>query len=148
MTLGQVSKLVTEHLSSPNAIQLRAQNDKAALGQMAKTMLGGIVLFVIGLAMLGFGKSGVLGAFGLIFVLAAVIVLAYAVLSPMWKPGITFESKNSKGRTTDGLASRAYFPEQRDPVSMPGVTEHTTELLVEHNVGSNKDSGEIVSSTH
>ena len=147
MTMTEVSQLLNQHLSTVKSRRIKPQRDQELLRRMGKIMFAGISMFIIGLAMLGFNKTGPVGMFGLVVTLLGTLVMAYSVISPLWQAGVA--PKISAATTKELNESAIFLPEQRNPVPMPSVTESTTRRL---EIGKpSKDErvrGEIKRSTH
>jgi hypothetical protein len=140
MDMSGVQQIVTRHLSGEVPAQSPGQRDRAALQQMGKTLFAGLIMLAIGMAILAFGKNGSIArTVGVIAVLIAMLITAYAVISPMWKTGSAFKPKSRTTRELDN-SSPGFLPEQRDPVPMPSVTEPTTQLLEIENAEQKKTS--------
>jgi len=129
MDLSAVPQMVAKHLSGEVPAQSRAERDREALQRMGKTLFAGIVMLVVGMAILALGKgSSVARMAGLFAVLVAMLTAAYAVISPMWKTGFAAKPRSRTTREL-GKSSPGFLPEQREPVPVPSVTEPTTKLL-------------------
>lgn len=136
MSLTTVSKLVAAHSgSSAGNLQKikrdQSEQEQAILGRMFTWMSWGLLILSVGIVMLVINKSYDVGKwFGLVaglFLLSGCGTASHAVMKAI-RDGANWR-KSPTPKTLDTTETSRFLPEERNPVSLPTVTERTTQLI-------------------
>lgn len=146
MDLETVSKLVTAH-SSPEALKREKSLTKKAIQQrMYQSFKWGVIFFILGMASLattktlGFAKVFNLGPLFLLFL--GMGIMLFGALSPMRDHRALQSRKALPPRLTGELHEAEATKElasARVPVSVPSITERTTQLIANKDVDKSRE---------
>jgi hypothetical protein len=134
MSLESVGKLVAAHSSSPEAEEMKIQQadaERALVQRMMKWMMWGIFILGIGMVMLVLNKSFAVGKWlqllGFFFLLTGTGMTSYGVLAAI-RDGATLKAKTARKSIPLEEPTKS-FPSRGIKVSLPSVTERTTQLI-------------------
>jgi hypothetical protein len=137
MSLEAVSKLVAAHSPSDEVSIQKADSEKAALARMVKWMLWGFLVLGLGVLLLVTQKTFALDRmvrfFASCLLLGGTGIAMYGLLTAL-RDGASTRSKPPKPNKLPPAETTKSLPEERVPVSLPSVTEATTELLERQDV--------------
>ena len=135
MDLETVSKLVVAH-SSPETLKVeKSLTKKAAQRRMYQSFKWSVIFFILGMASLaatktlGFAKVYNLGPLFLVFL--GMGLMLFGALSPMRDRASSLRSLPGPGSTSElpEVETTKELPSARVPVSVPSITERTTQLI-------------------
>ena len=136
--LAPVSKLILSN-NEPGEPELsKFERDKLIMQRMVRWMMWGMLVLLIGIVFAVVGKQFALGPLpgliGAIFILGGLSITTYGVLDAL--RGGAIDTANKKVRAAGNSLETDKAPttkqlEGRVPMSMPSVTERTTQLIAE-----------------
>lgn len=145
MDLETVSNLVIAH-SSPEALKREKSLTKKAIQQrMYQSFKWGMIFFIFGMASLatvktlGFAKVFNLGPLFLLFL--GMGIMLFGALSPMRDHHALQARKTLPPKQTGELheaETTRELPAARVPVSVPSITERTTQLIATEDAGKSR----------
>jgi hypothetical protein len=145
MDLETVGKLVAAH-SSPEKLKLeKSLTEKASRQRMYQSLKWGMICFILGMAALATTKTLALDkAFNLgpLFLLfMGMGLMLYGVLSPMRDHASKSRKVLDSGRTGELHEAEATkeLMSAPVPVSVPSITERTTQLLATEDAGKPRE---------
>jgi len=145
MDLENVSKLVVAH-SSPEKLKAeKCLTKKSSRERMYQSFKWGVICFLLGMASLAttrtlsLDKTYNLGPLFLVFI--GMGIMLYGLLSAMRASASQTSKVLDAGRTGELHEAEATkeLPSARVPVSVPSITERTTQLLATEDVGKPRE---------
>jgi hypothetical protein len=136
MDLETVSKLVTAH-ASPESLKLeKSLTKKATQRRMYQSMKWGMLLFILGMASLGITKTlgfdKVYNLGPLILLFSGMLIMLFGMILFPMRDQVLGSRKLPKLASTNALPkteTTRELPSARIPVSVPSITERTTQLI-------------------
>jgi hypothetical protein len=139
MNLEAVSKALAEHYSNSGIPAIQSTQERAAVSGLARRMFLGVAILLAG-GLIGaingilfdHNRVGQLGS--IMVVLSGILLVAYAVISPMWQqPSLTKPS--GRAASTNGSETDETVTNRGLPPIPESVTDRTTNILEPESVG-------------
>ncbi len=145
LALESVGKLVADH-SSPEDLKLeKSQTEKAIQQRMYRSLMWGMISFILGMAVLvvvkTFSLDKTINLIGTLFLFIAMGLMTYGVLSRM-RDGPAPSRKLPPPDRINHLPqadTTKQLPSERVPVPLPSVTERTTQLIAADDVAKPRE---------
>ena len=139
MNLEAVSKALAEHQSNSGPPAIQSTEERGAVSGLGRKMFFGVAILLAG-GLIGaingilfdHNRLGQLGS--IVVVLSGILLVAYAVLSPMWRQASITKS-SGRPASTNGLETHETVTNRGLPPIPESVIDRTTDILEPESVG-------------